>query len=303
MSRLTACVAGAERKRSAGQAPSGASLRSALATLCRNNELTPFSAPPTALALLTSAGEKSAIFWYAVVVWVGPRPSGAEIMKSVPGFIRFFVSLELDSLREYVQTVDGALRNEFKRFDRKVQKQTSNLSEAEENEYRDIVSNKAWNLSDKFPALATEAAFISLCSFLRYQLVQIGRHLRNDDATILLKPEDVKGSGIMQAKKYLDEVCGIAFPAHSDSWKEIIRYMRLRNLIVQHKGIILPRARWDAPGAIAHGTLSKKVRRYAKSKKLITILGVECVRISRPFCLEAVETVRTFFNELFDALE
>ena len=193
---------------------------------------------------------------------------------------------EVEAIRDYIETVDSAFKGRSKDFEAWASKRAAKLPEHAKGGFYEDEAQTAFNLTRHFPEFAWETTFVAIYSFLENEMLGIarivGRRLR-----IRLDPDDLRDKGIHAAKKYLEDLCGIAFPEGKHPWQEALHYNRVRNAIV-HSGGRLKRAK--------HLT---KIQNYLQGKKSLTIDSFNRLELSKEFCLEVLDNVEALLDDLF----
>ena len=192
------------------------------------------------------------------------------------------LNTDIRFIRDYVESTAEAFDAAFERFDANVAEaaaKTPNWLGPEDHEH-----TRAFNLAEHFPRFAWQATFVAIYSFLEDQMIRVagglGRALE-----LKLTPDDLRYGRIFAAKTYLKELCGIDFPEAKHPWQEILKYNPIRNAIVHGNGHV-----W----AKDH----KMIANYARGKKSIDYVN-DRIRLSKEFCLEAVENVDKLLSELY----
>ena len=91
-----------------------------------------------------------------------------------------------------------------------------------------------------------------------------------------------------RAKMYLKKL-GVAFPADTTEWQEITRYREIRNKIMHEGGVLPPEG---------------DITDFAKAKQIVSNWsGNPNLKLTRPFCDDAVSILRRFLLEVHRAYE
>jgi hypothetical protein len=139
-----------------------------------------------------------------------------------------------------------------------------------------------------FPALLRETTFVAIFSLLEDTIVDLARYVGRRVGS-KKRLDDHRDRGILAAKKYLDECCGVGFPTQEHPWQEILRYKHIRELIV-HSGRCLKRS--------SH---AKAIRNYCRGKRgLLAIDEYDCLELSSAFCNTALSIVQGFLGSVFE---
>lgn len=136
---------------------------------------------------------------------------------------------------------------------------------------------------DRFADILRSSFFVSLYSFLEFEIIAECR--RRKTAEISLELKDIAEKGIDQARTYFRKVLGAYFPSDTSEWEEIKHYRDLRNCLVHSRG------RLDLPRN------PKSLRNYADAKDSLRVEG-NIVHLTEEFCVEANEITKTFLSKL-----
>jgi hypothetical protein len=195
---------------------------------------------------------------------------------------------EIETIRAYVDSVDAALKREAKEFDDWVANQVVGLSERPTSDFCEHHAETADNLTRRFPEFVWRTTFVAIYSLLEEEMVDIARTVGRD-LGIELDPDDLRDNGILAAKKYLQCLCGIAFPEGKHPWQEAIHYKRLRDSIVHYRGCLNR----------ANHSKGEQIEKYVNGKRWISIDCNRCLQLSKEFCLEVLENAETLLDDLY----
>ena len=162
------------------------------------------------------------------------------------------------------------------------------------------LEERYWDLEGRFPDILRKWLFVAVYSFVEETLLTIC-HQEEHEGERRGRPlsrsvKDFKKRDLLgQSKKYLKEVAGFSdFPAGSVEWNEIYGYYRrLRNCIVHNGGKLKGLKPRD----------DRELERYIRCKSSLRCLGSDRVVFEKGFCEEVLQTTRSFFGQLFRALD
>lgn len=203
--------------------------------------------------------------------------------------LRMVLDLQANQLREYADTLESALAREFKAFEKRVEEQAEKMDAETRDSFYEAQTDSAFNLANHFPSMACQTTFIATYSFFEHQLMAIAEHVQVCKG-YGIGPHDLREKGIFAAKKYLTQMCGIAFPSKEPEWQDIRAYNRIRNVLVHELGKLKP------------GDSSKDIRAYIARKPAIQIDNHEQLSLTMPFCVEAISAAHRFLNKVLDAI-
>jgi hypothetical protein len=195
---------------------------------------------------------------------------------------------EMDLFREYVDIVQDALERLHTSHIAYVQRQLS--EEPDESMHEGIEmfhAEEDEKLSKSLPSLAHSATIVSIFSFLEHEMFELCARLQKN-AKHPIGVKDLSGSGIEQAANYLEKICGLTELKKHQRWSEVCKLQKTRNVIVHRRGILKePKPKNDP---------DEEIRRYAIEKGLLTDQFSTDLVISKEFCVEVIETVKSCFG-------
>lgn len=203
---------------------------------------------------------------------------------------RGFIQHELEHLKQYVPTVEKCLDKELKEFEDSIEKEASTMSMEDREFYYELQSETYWQINEVFPNIFRKSLFVAIYTLLENHLIKICEILeRNEDYTKNLSAYKNKHRGIFLAQEYIKHETDILFPKQHNIWSEILKYNLLRNIIAHRDG------------EVGFDERSKKVEDYVRTKTTLTLDEHRIILFSTEFLLEAISTIETFFDLLFDA--
>src|SRR4051794_23730244 len=86
------------------------------------------------------------------------------------------VDTEFDELKDYVETVEGALKGKFETFKARAERRAEGMSPEVKERYFEDLAEDAIFLWDRFPALTWKTSFISAYSIFEHHLLNLCGH-------------------------------------------------------------------------------------------------------------------------------
>lgn len=182
---------------------------------------------------------------------------------------------ELDSLKKYLGMLDTYLEKARKDLE-------------SQPIFLGFVDTR-WRYSEVFPRILRNSFLVTILSYLEDELAWMCKSLRTRK-NIPISWSKLKGNALERAKVYISKLGRLDFPT-GHSWAEINSYNTIRNCIVHNMGIV------------SGFSKEKEIRDYCLKHKGIDIDKHGNLILSKEFCLQAVSTVQTFFEELYDSYE
>jgi hypothetical protein len=238
--------------------------------------------------------------------WIRPFLPGliflGETSMAVHGantkwYLKEYEKLQLDEMCEYLGTVRTAMDKEFERFCRRVKRSSSKMSPDDAAEFEEWHADTAFALSQRFPRLVRQTAFVATYSFLECELVNYCEHIRTAKG-FKKSVDDMHGLGIHAARAYLTSQSKIRLPKKDPDWKRILRLGEIRNAIVHNLGQVDVRETKDKK----KDAKTKELRNFLRATPTIATEGLDRVVLSEQFCLDAIETVRAFLTKVLDLI-
>jgi hypothetical protein len=164
--------------------------------------------------------------------------------------------------------------------------------EDEEDEDSHFIQSVMFFSSDKyrylieFPSILRTSVFLSLYSFLENQLVLLCKQIQSRKR-ITLSVNDLNGSGIEKASKYLKKVAGIDFPDNAKEWTYIKHCNQLRNCLVHNGGIVNEENK----------KLLKAIETIPSVKAKNNLLE-KGLQLEKEFCLGFIKNIESFWEQL-----
>ncbi len=140
-------------------------------------------------------------------------------------------------------------------------------------------------LHDDFPVLVRHMAFCAMIGYFEHELYHVCDSLKWFRKLGKDVRDNKKDKGIIAAKRYLINVAQVPLPAESPEWTKIFSYNRIRNLIMHNDSRVT----------------ANKSTEFAAAVKQTGPIEVDVLRrlkLSKEYCLAAIETIETFFDGL-----
>lgn len=218
---------------------------------------------------------------------------------------------QLNELKDYIKTIEGALSNKFEEFDIDVERSMQEMSEERKNHYAEMMADDAFQLADRFPSMVRKTSFVFLYGLLEHSLLNLCEDVKHygklkesptsgkDKGIIaylvqicrwLWWPTRGKDKGITATQTYLKNVAKVEFPDKSKEWNEIKRMAEIRNVLSHRLGRI-------------KGDPSKALKDYIKQKNgMLEVTGIGEIKFNAGYCEDVIEVVRKFFAAVLKAV-
>ena len=213
---------------------------------------------------------------------------------AIGNLYEFVIDMELDRIRDYIATMETALRKEFETLKAGFEAKLKEISsEDDADDANTLFNSHARELLEDFPALCYRSTFVTTYSFFESELFHVCDYLQSK-RSLTLSVRDIAGKGIDQARTYFAKVIGVQFPTGTQEWQTIRKLQRVRNAIVHLGGqLAIPR-----DGTDRHAEIRKCVNGLPGAK----VDNTSQIVLSQEFCQYAIETVRGFLKKLNEAV-
>ena len=192
---------------------------------------------------------------------------------------------EMDLFREYIDIVQDALERVHASHVAYVQRQLSAEPDEANREGIEIFhAEDDEKLAVVLPSLSHSATIVSIFSFLEHEMFELCARLQKN-AKHRIGVKDLAGSGIEQAANYLEKICGLSGLKIPTTWAEICKLQKVRNVIVHRRGMLKEANPKNDP--------DHAIRRYSIEKGLFADPTDTQLVITKEFCVEVIETVRS----------
>lgn len=193
---------------------------------------------------------------------------------------------ELNDLKDYVETIEGALRQKWDEFGDDIGRKTAGMTEDQKNEYIEYLTDDAFQLYDRFPSMVRKTAFVFLYGLLEHTLLNLCGHVKKYGRFKESATGRGKDKGIAAAQSYLKDVAMVKFPDQCREWNEIKHMADIRNILAHNKGRV--------PGE----PTTALIQYIKKTKGLIELKGMYEIKFNAGYCDDAIEVIRKFFAKV-----
>lgn len=201
---------------------------------------------------------------------------------------RGFIEYRLNNFRDLIGVVSGLLERQATERQAQISRVAGTLAEDEADFSLEADHIELSNLLGPFPDHIRAYFLVSLYAYLEQELISICKTIaKRTDSPLRLN--DIKGTGIFLAQKYLKKVARIEFPDKDadTEWREISKLNRIRNLIV-HTG-----------GIIEDESTAKEIREYVAHTAGLELENTTRLRISDIYLGHVLDVLKGFFDKLF----
>jgi hypothetical protein len=189
---------------------------------------------------------------------------------------------KLERLSGFADLVEQTLVTRSTELDARLSTEAENFAEDERHEFFEYHAEDYFNLADALPTILRYSVLMGADTALEVYLNDTCEtYAKVNDATLRL--DDLKGTGIERARKYLKKVARIPFPDEKPTWTTVLRLHELRNCIVHADGFVQEKQ-------------ADLVRRSAMIMGLrITASGL--ISLDRQFAVSAISAYKAFAVE------
>lgn len=210
-------------------------------------------------------------------------------------------SIELNNLRQYIDTLEDALEKQYEELKRqaiKIIKKGSSKTKEEQEKLNRFYGEGSEELLQIFPAILRSSLFITCYSLFESDLEQLCEYLCTENSYSVKLREFCEGRGIHRSRKYLKKVVCIDFPDRTSPWQDIVNYNHIRNFVV-HKD-----------GKLDDSKRAKKVKAFIETRRpvyqsvftgeapSIYLNDINCIRFREKACSEFLDTLEAFSDTL-----
>lgn len=195
---------------------------------------------------------------------------------------------KLDEMERYRDSVEDFLDSEADEIREKAQQAVDSAPDQTADEIADIHRYRIEQMEEVFPSLLRESVFVTLYALLESELNQLC-YLFDKHANHAMELEDVSGSGIFRAKKYLIKVAGMDFPSRNPDWGDIRNYNRIRNCIMHSQGSIRE--------------ASNKLNNYIYNHSELSTDDHGNIEMKKRFVSKAIGNIKELFKEISEELQ
>jgi|SRR5699024_4451714 len=194
------------------------------------------------------------------------------------------IQSELINFRFYVEDVEKRFNEKTKKVEEVIDLYLKEeVDEFWEREYEQEVESFV-ELQDRykndFPEIMRSSLLISVYSFFEQKLVSQCKPIKNG-----LSISDIRGGSVIdRAKKYLEKLMEVDFPANNEHWKFLREVSLIRNCIVHNGGFV--------------EQSSNRIRNIINDMENIHINEYDKIIIEKGFVEEMIDHVDAFLFEL-----
>lgn len=211
---------------------------------------------------------------------------------------RMFVEHEFGNYERLLQSMEESIRSAEENFWSAVHQDAQNIMDAEErNDFLTLHVDVGNEIENLLP-LSMNAVFLASVSWFEHRLLllcdQVQRSHQDPDGV-----RDLRRSTLRNAKDYLrrHQVEG---PFETSEWQDATRYYEIRNSIAHQGSSLIPQ------GDTADYAKRKGI--VLRQSPILNIVNPNpqtplALRLTKPFCQEAIETLKLLLYGLFDAVE
>jgi hypothetical protein len=199
-------------------------------------------------------------------------------------FLQELIQWRLDELADYAATFEDLLSSEQEKFAADIKDKISNMPQSEKDQFENYYSYDVARVFEAFPRLLRTGFLVSCYSFLEDELMSLCDYLKKRHRFSVAR-KDLRDKGVVSCQNYLKKVAQISFPDQSNSWKEILFFNDIRNVIVHSNGVVE----------------KDSVKASIERSQYVTVDRLNFVQLSLTFSEYVVVIIREFFDELFKA--
>lgn len=205
---------------------------------------------------------------------------------------RMKTGINLEELREYSNTFEGALQEKIRKFNAKYERRVKNIPFEEMDDYIEYVYfyEGGYELQNRFPELFRNSLFTTCYSSFEVELMNFCKFIKIEK-NIKLNLFDLKVEGIFKAQMYLKKVANYPFPDEkTPEWGQIICYNAIRNSIVHNNNII---------NSDRNKNVEQELRDFAKKSTHFNISLENKIELKQDFSLVFLSTIESFLDQLY----
>ena len=141
----------------------------------------------------------------------------------------------------------------------------------------------------KFPSIHRESVSVSLFGFVEHELISLANTVC-ESIEGELRPNDLRGKGIDQARRYLTKVADFDFSKMNEEWESLTAFRQIRNHIVHNAGFL-----GDHP--------KQSTIEFIEATPGIWIGSSSMIQLGAEFVHHMTGTLATFFEKLGGLVE
>lgn len=203
---------------------------------------------------------------------------------------------KLDDLRQYLDVLKKQIDSMAEDYSKKMDAEVKAIESAhEKDEYYDIHLDEYWQYTETFPRIFMNSFLIITYSLLETQTHGVAKRIRKRFHEIF-DVDEIRGGGNLDAAiLFIKKLTNVDAKQFS-SWNAIKDAQRLRNIIVHANGYIAPDSQQDKELAQKYNVLDQS---------MIDEVGtsISTISITYDYCLAVLDTLDSFFSDLFEQIK
>lgn len=144
-----------------------------------------------------------------------------------------------------------------------------------------------WSLQENLPWLYRGSALLTLLGFFEHNLNALCDSLRRE-CGVADRVTDLPGKGLRRARRYITRHAGLPFPAGTGSWRSLLKYSDIRNLVAHRDSLVKD----DDP----------ELLRFIDADPCLSLDASGRVRLHEGALAEVIDHQRRFFEALSECL-
>lgn len=196
----------------------------------------------------------------------------------------YYVRTELEFINNFDAEIDRYLVNKFVDVATKGDDAILSAPKHARETIQEDVDEELLMITDSMPFLLRHSLFISQYSLLETHINALCRILKRHKRS-QVDVSDLAGAGIVRGKTYLEKVMNIDFPAAHHTWRNLLMYNQLRNVMVHANGE-------------TSETDNKKVIKYIISHPFLELSPLNRILVLGDFIREVASNIIEFSSLL-----
>ncbi len=192
------------------------------------------------------------------------------------------MDIKIEEMRDYLDTLNKQLDQMPKDYEKRIEAGAEGIEDEDErDEYYEWHSDFYWRYKETFPRIFLNSYHISAYSLLESEIYSVARRVGEKKHEVF-DVSDIKGRDYLEsASSYIKKLTLIDAATFS-SWSSLKEGQRLRNIIVHSNGKVTKQDNIE---------VAKKHKVYNESNEELSI--------TYDYCKAFLDTLRTFFTELY----
>lgn len=159
---------------------------------------------------------------------------GNRVLEQI---FKFNVDNRLEDFRQYTRDIESKFCIDKKTLSNSYEETIKELSEDEKNEFDEYFYDDYYMIEEIQISMYRYSVIVSIYSFLENSLNKLCTYLSKKHSYVITL-DDLKGMGIVRARKFLEKMAQVDFSAMNGEWSGLISLNKIRNCIVHSEGII-----------------------------------------------------------------